>query len=148
MSFASPFLDPLPSAFPTISDPFAIALRYAEQEMTSAACASPRSSLRTMTPPSRSTSRPTSHSFAHWIARAFSPWNLERPVDRGGHHIDRVVAATNNQAYAEAVDLLKTIRWLVGQAGRATEFPGVVAEVRDAYRPKRNLMKLLDNQGW
>lgn len=82
------------------------------------------------------------------LARRLEADQPERAIEIYRRHIDRVVATTSNQAYAEAVDLLKTIRRLLAQAGSAADFPAVVNEIRDAYRLKRNLMKLLDAQGW
>jgi len=62
--------------------------------------------------------------------------------------VEREIAAKNNRAYTEAVDRMRKIRVLMDKAGRGDEFAAYAAQVRVAHKPKRNLMKLFDQQGW
>jgi uncharacterized Zn finger protein len=63
-------------------------------------------------------------------------------------HVERVIGGKNNQAYAEAVELMRKVEELMARLGRSQEFPAYVAAVRVAHKPKRNLMKLLDQARW
>jgi uncharacterized Zn finger protein len=51
-------------------------------------------------------------------------------------------------AYEEAVDILGKIQKLMIRLGRRAEFASLVQSLRAQYKPRRNLMKLLDAQGW
>jgi uncharacterized Zn finger protein len=62
--------------------------------------------------------------------------------------VEREIAAKNNRAYAEAVARMRKIRVLMDESGSGEEFAGYAAQVRAAHKPKRNLMKLFDEQGW
>jgi len=68
------------------------------------------------------------------------------PIWQG--EIERVIDAKNNQAYAEAVDLLVRVRRLLIAADREADFPPYVAKLRTTHKPKRNLMKLFDERSW
>ncbi len=68
------------------------------------------------------------------------------PIWQG--EIDRVIDAKNNQAYAEAVDLIVHVRRLLIAAGRDADFAPYVEKLRRIHKPKRNLMKLLDQRQW
>jgi uncharacterized Zn finger protein len=50
--------------------------------------------------------------------------------------------------YEEAVDILRKIRELMARIGKQAEFESLVESIRAQYKPRRNLMKLLDAQGW
>lgn len=45
--------------------------------------------------------------------------------------------------YRDAIDLLAKIRDLMARTGAADEFPAYLAEIREAHKRKRNLIKLL-----
>ncbi len=62
--------------------------------------------------------------------------------------IERVIDQRNNRAYEEAVELMKRVRKAMRRAGLRDEFLAYAASVRAAHKPKRNLMKLLDQEGW
>lgn len=62
--------------------------------------------------------------------------------------IERVIDAKNNQAYAEAVDLIVRMRRLLIAADLEADFPPYVAKLRTTHKPKRNLMKLFDERSW
>lgn len=61
--------------------------------------------------------------------------------------IGRSIDAKNNRAYADAVKTMHKLKGLMDRAGRAEEFPTYIASVRTAHKPKRNLMKLMDEAG-
>ncbi len=68
------------------------------------------------------------------------------PIWQG--QIERVIDAKNNQAYAEAVDLIVRVRRLLIAAEREADFPPYLAKLRTTHKPKRNLMKLFDERSW
>lgn len=51
-------------------------------------------------------------------------------------------------AYEQAVDILRKIRKSMVRIGKQAEFASLVESIRAQYKPRRNLMKLLDAQGW
>ena len=77
------------------------------------------------------------------------PWRGEpRPVPRVRVPPDRRDLQEHNQAYREAVGLLRRIGVLMGRLGRGAEFAAYVASVRAAHKPKRNFIALLDGTKW
>jgi uncharacterized Zn finger protein len=62
--------------------------------------------------------------------------------------VERLVAAKNNQAYAEARDLLQRIEKVMARMSPRGDFAAYVAEVRARHRIKRNFMALLDRSAW
>lgn len=62
--------------------------------------------------------------------------------------LDDIIAVKNKRAYAEAVEVMGTIRNCLVRAGREEAFAGLVTKVRAHHKPKRNLMALLDAAGW
>jgi uncharacterized Zn finger protein len=67
---------------------------------------------------------------------------------RSGNVRPRAIGAKNNAGSEEAVSLIARIQRLMAAAGEAAAFPAYAAQVRAAHKPKRNLMKLLDQRGW
>jgi hypothetical protein len=73
---------------------------------------------------------------------------VEHPEDtltvyRG--HVERTIVGKDKRSYAEAVRLIdQTIRPLFAECDRPEDFDAYVTTVRTAHRPKRNLMKLMD----
>jgi uncharacterized Zn finger protein len=63
-------------------------------------------------------------------------------------HVERLIDQKNNQAYAEAVDLMRKVKELMARLDREQDFPAYVDSVRTAHKPKRNLMKLVDQASW
>jgi uncharacterized Zn finger protein len=60
-------------------------------------------------------------------------------------HVEQTIAGKDKRSYAEAVRLIdETIRPLFAECGRPTSYEDYVEEVRTNHRPKRNLMKLID----
>lgn len=62
--------------------------------------------------------------------------------------IEPTIAGKNNDAYVEAVHLMRKARNLMIRLGREDEFPRFLESVRKAHKPKRNLMKLLAKAKW
>lgn len=62
--------------------------------------------------------------------------------------IGPTVNGKNNEAYREAVGLLRKVHELMVRLGRKDEFANYLNEVRAAHKPKRNFMKLLDHARW
>ena len=63
-------------------------------------------------------------------------------------HVERLIDQKNNQAYGEAVDLMRKVGELMGRLDRGQDFPAYIDSVRTAHKPKRNLIKLLDQASW
>ncbi len=75
----------------------------------------------------------------------------EHPLDAipiWQEEIERQIDAKNNQAYAEAVDLIVRVRRLMVAAESEADFPPYATQLRSKHKPKRNLMKLFDGKGW
>lgn len=51
----------------------------------------------------------------------------------------------NNEAYREAVELLKIVEMLMPRLEKGDEFIHYLNSIRLAHKPKRNLMKLLQS---
>ena len=62
--------------------------------------------------------------------------------------VEQLIGTKNNRGYADAVSLMDHVRNLLANAGRPDDFGPYVAAVRTAHKPKRNLMKLLDQREW
>src|SRR2546425_10445831 len=63
-------------------------------------------------------------------------------------HIETTVQQKSNKSYEEAVVWIRRACALMTHLGRHEEFATYVASVRATHEPKRNLMKLLDREGW
>jgi uncharacterized Zn finger protein len=62
--------------------------------------------------------------------------------------LKRALQPTQQQAYKEAVGVLRRIHPLKARIGKEIEFAALVQSVRAQYKARRNLMKLLDAEGW
>jgi uncharacterized Zn finger protein len=62
--------------------------------------------------------------------------------------VERTLDRKNNQAYQEAVALLRKVRGLMVRTGDEPGFSRYLASLRAAHKPKRNFMKLLDGARW
>lgn len=72
------------------------------------------------------------------------------PEDAATVYLERLeptIALTNNDAYEQAVRLLRRLERCLAATGRSAEFAQVVAHIRTAHKRKRNLMALLDRSG-
>ena len=64
------------------------------------------------------------------------------------NQVDPTLNRKNNDAYREALGLLRKVRGLMIRLGRESEFARYVESVRAAHKPKRNFVKLLDGAKW
>lgn len=62
--------------------------------------------------------------------------------------VSKQVEARKNHAYRQAVDLLARVRRLADHAGQPEGFDRLLQRVRSEHGRKRNLMKLIDQEGW
>ncbi len=62
--------------------------------------------------------------------------------------VEPTVAQTNNDAYREAIRLLRKVHALMCRLGKEAEFARYLEAVRAAHKPKRNFMKLLERAKW
>lgn len=62
--------------------------------------------------------------------------------------VDPTLNRKNNEAYREAIGLLRKVRDLMIRLGQEFEFAAYVESVRAAHKPKRNFMKLLEGAKW
>ena len=62
--------------------------------------------------------------------------------------VDSTLTRSNNQAYRESVGIILRIRGLMKKTGRAEDFNSFVLQIRERYKLKRNLMKMMDAEGW
>ncbi len=62
--------------------------------------------------------------------------------------IESTLNRKNNDAYRDAIGLLRKARGLMIRLGRESEFAPYLESVRAAHKPKRNFMKLLDRAKW
>ncbi len=60
--------------------------------------------------------------------------------------IERTLDRKNNEAYAEAISLLRKVRELTVRLQRKEDFANYLDKVRAVHKPKRNFMKLLDRE--
>ncbi|MEN8179101.1 MAG: DUF6880 family protein [Pseudomonadota bacterium] len=61
--------------------------------------------------------------------------------------ISPIVEQTNNEAYAEAADLLRRVEKVMNRLGEQATFQQYLNAVRTEYKRKRNFMKLLERFG-
>ncbi len=52
------------------------------------------------------------------------------------------------RAYEDAVEILRKIRKLTVRIGKEGEFASLIQSIRAQHKPRRNLMKVLDAEGW
>ena len=62
--------------------------------------------------------------------------------------VEPTLAQRNNDAYRQAIVLLRKVRGLLVRLSREAEFGEYLAALRLAHKPKRNFMKLLDHARW
>jgi uncharacterized Zn finger protein len=54
----------------------------------------------------------------------------------------------NNEAYRQAMTLLRKVLEIMSRLGRKADFKGYLETVRAAHKPKRNFMALLEREKW
>jgi len=65
-------------------------------------------------------------------------------VDLYRRVVPRLVGATDNAAYAEAIKLIRKVARLLGAQQQTRQLGDYLAELRTRFKPKRNFIKLLD----
>ena len=60
----------------------------------------------------------------------------------------RALQPAEPRAYREAVEILRRIHKLKAQIGKGPEFVTLIQSIRVQHKARRNLMKLLDAEGW
>ncbi|MGB9464676.1 MAG: DUF6880 family protein [Candidatus Acidiferrum sp.] len=75
----------------------------------------------------------------------------EHPADAIAVYTEQlkpILQLAEPSAYENAIEILRKIRKLMGQVGKEREFVALVQSIRAQHKPRRNLMKLLDVEGW
>ncbi len=75
----------------------------------------------------------------------------DHPEEAIAVYTEQLTPALQNaeqRAYEDAVAILRKIRKLIARIGKEDEFASLIQSVRAQYKPRRNLMKLLDAEGW
>jgi len=78
------------------------------------------------------------------VARAVASTHPVRAVEIYRAAAERLIDRAHPNAYAEAGGLLRHVREILDASGRSSEWPEIVAEVRESHRRKRRLMEVLD----
>jgi uncharacterized Zn finger protein len=85
-----------------------------------------------------------------WIRLAEARQN-DHPEDAVVVYSEQLESAlkwAQQSAYEEAVEILRKIGKLQGRVGKQAQFAALLQSIRVQYKPRRNLMKLMDAQGW
>jgi len=85
-----------------------------------------------------------------WLDLA-AKWERDHPEDALAVYqaqVEPTLAQKNNDAYHEAIGLLRKVRGLLVRLVREQEFGNYLTALRMAHKPKRNFMKLLDHARW
>ena len=72
------------------------------------------------------------------------PFQAKTLYDIYQAHIDPIVARTNNDAYDEAAELVRTIKKLMERTGKTKEFAAWLGALRTKHKAKRNFMQRLE----
>jgi uncharacterized Zn finger protein len=75
----------------------------------------------------------------------------DHPEDAIAVYIEQLKPAlkwAQQRAYEEAVGILQKIGKLQARVGKQVEFASLIQSIRVQYKSRRNLMKLMDAQGW
>ena len=78
------------------------------------------------------------------VARAVSSTHPERAIDMYHAAALKLIERANPDAYVEAGGLLRRVGELLHTSKRSSEWPALIAEVRESHRRKRRLMEVLD----
>jgi len=65
-----------------------------------------------------------------------------------GEQLNRALRHAQPRAYQEAVEILRKLYPLKMRVGKESEFASLVGAIRTTYKARRNLMKLLNAEGW
>jgi uncharacterized Zn finger protein len=78
------------------------------------------------------------------VAQAVSSTHPERAIEIYRAAAERLIGRANPDAYAQAGGLLRRVRELLDASDLSSEWPGILAGVRESHRRKRRLMEVLD----
>ena len=79
------------------------------------------------------------------LAKALENSTPEKAIEIYQAQIPVIVSQTNNRAYQEAFEILKTMHRLMKQIDQAKSFQAYLLKLRQQFQPKRNFMKLLES---
>jgi uncharacterized Zn finger protein len=82
------------------------------------------------------------------LAEAREKEHPEDALEVYAAQLKRALQPAQPRAYNEAVGILRKIHPLKARIGKEAEFAGLVHSVRAEYKARRNLIKLLDAEGW
>ncbi len=82
------------------------------------------------------------------LAEAREKEHPEDALEVYAARLSRVLQKAQQQAYKEAVEILRKIHKLKARIGKEGEFADLIQSIRAQYKARRNLMKLLDAEGW
>jgi len=78
------------------------------------------------------------------VARAVASTHPERAIEIYHAAAEKLIERTKPDAYVEAGGLLQSVRDLLHASKRSSEWPAVIAGIRESHRRKRRLMEVLD----
>lgn len=78
------------------------------------------------------------------LAKALGPTRAQDAISLYRQLVPEIVGQTNNDAYASAVSLVREVQTLMAGLGQRPQFANYATELRLAFKPKRNFIKLLD----
>jgi hypothetical protein len=78
------------------------------------------------------------------LAKGLAPTRAQDAIGLYRTIVVEMVGQTKNDAYASAVNLVKEVQKLMVGLGQVPQFASYVTELRVAFKPKRNFIKLLD----
>jgi tetratricopeptide (TPR) repeat protein len=78
------------------------------------------------------------------LAKGLAPTRAQDAIELYRTIVVEMVEQTKNDAYASAVNLVKEVQKLMVGLGQVPQFARYVAELRLAFKPKRNFIKMLD----
>ncbi len=81
------------------------------------------------------------------LAKALAPTRAQDAIALYRQVVPEIVGLTNNDAYASAVRLVQAVQKLMLGRGEVPQFAAYVVELRQAFKVKRNFIKLLDGVG-
>jgi len=78
------------------------------------------------------------------VARAVASTHPQRAIEIYRRAAERIIVRAHPDAYAEAGGLLRRVREILDASGRSSEWPEILAGVRESHRRKRRLIEVLD----
>jgi len=82
--------------------------------------------------------------FANTLAKACEPTHPQAAIRFYKHQVEEYVDRRNNNAYAQAANIVKTIGGIYKKIKQKNQFNDYLAELRVKHKPKRNFMRELE----